>query len=109
MGHMQIVIHHLSKTYRVPERAAGLHAALKSVIHRAHRDVHAVRDISFEIDTGESVGAVLTKYPTLCEHITLRVEAMVGALHGPVYVYRRFLVRCYRDPYNCWYLKEPNV
>ncbi len=46
----------LSKTYRVPIREAGLGSALKSVFHRKHRDVEAVKDISFEVSPGEVVG-----------------------------------------------------
>ncbi len=48
----------LSKTYRVPERAPGLGAALKSLVRRAYRDVEAVRDISFTVEPGEMVGFI---------------------------------------------------
>jgi ABC-2 type transport system ATP-binding protein len=46
----------LSKTYVVPEREAGLRAALQSLIHRRHREVHAVDRISFTLAQGEIVG-----------------------------------------------------
>ena len=55
---VQISVEFLSKTYRVPERAAGLGAALKSLLHRSYRDVVAVRDISFEVQPGEMVGFI---------------------------------------------------
>ncbi len=54
----QIVVKNLCKTYRVPEREAGVGAALKSLMHRVYRDVEAVRDVSFEIARGEFVGFI---------------------------------------------------
>ncbi len=52
----QIIVHNLSKTYRVPERAPGLMASLKNLARRTYRQVEAVRDISFTIEAGEMVG-----------------------------------------------------
>jgi ABC-2 type transport system ATP-binding protein len=46
----------LGKTYKVPVREAGLKAALKSLVRREHREVHAVSDLSFSIERGEMVG-----------------------------------------------------
>ncbi len=46
----------LSKTYVVPEREAGLKAALVSLFRRTHRDVRAVNQITFGIELGEVVG-----------------------------------------------------
>jgi len=46
----------LSKVFRVPEREAGLRAAVKSLVRRQTRDVRAVDAISFEIAPGEMVG-----------------------------------------------------
>jgi ABC-2 type transport system ATP-binding protein len=46
----------LGKTYKVPVREAGLLAALRSLVAREHRDVHAVADLSFSIEAGEMVG-----------------------------------------------------
>jgi ABC-2 type transport system ATP-binding protein len=54
----QIVVKNLSKTYRVPERAPGLGAAIKSLVRRSYRDVEAVRDISFSVEAGEVVGFI---------------------------------------------------
>ena len=51
-----IEVTELSKTYVVPEREAGLSAALKSLIHRKTRDVKAVDEITFSVDEGEIVG-----------------------------------------------------
>ena len=56
MNQAQISVHDLSKTYRVPERTAGLRSAIKSLVRRRYRLVEAVRDISFEIQAGEIVG-----------------------------------------------------
>jgi ABC-2 type transport system ATP-binding protein len=46
----------LNKTFLVPEREAGLRAAVKSLVRRRHREVRAVDAISFEIAPGEIVG-----------------------------------------------------
>ena len=51
-----ITVDHLSKSYFVPEREAGLGAALKSLVKRKTREVKAVDAISFAIDQGEIVG-----------------------------------------------------
>ena len=46
----------LTKTYRVPERDAGLGAAVASLFRRRFREVHAVSDLDFDIAPGEIVG-----------------------------------------------------
>ena len=46
----------LSKTFSVPEREAGLRAAVRSLFHRKTRAVRAVDAISFEIGPGGVVG-----------------------------------------------------
>lgn len=51
-----ITVRDLRKTYVVPEREAGLKAALTSLVRRKTREVEAVRDISFDIAPGEIVG-----------------------------------------------------
>lgn len=53
-----VIVQNLSKTYRVPEREPGLRAALKNLARRAHRQVEAVRNISFTIEAGEMVGFI---------------------------------------------------
>jgi ABC-2 type transport system ATP-binding protein len=58
MSEPQILVHALSKTYRVPEREAGLVASLKSLARRRIREVEAVRDLSFTIQAGEVVGFI---------------------------------------------------
>ncbi|MDF1514300.1 MAG: ATP-binding cassette domain-containing protein [Anaerolineae bacterium] len=58
MSDSTITVRHLTKTYRVPERAPGLKAAIGSMLHRTYRDVEAVRDISFTIAQGEMVGFI---------------------------------------------------
>jgi ABC-2 type transport system ATP-binding protein len=54
----QILVDDLSKTYRVPEREAGLAASIKSLLRRSYRSVEAVRNISFSIEPGEVVGFI---------------------------------------------------
>ena len=46
----------LTKTFKVPEREAGLRASMRALVRRRHREVRAVDSISFEIDIGEVVG-----------------------------------------------------
>lgn len=56
MSSHSIVVRDLRKTYKVPEREAGLKAAIKSLVARKTKDVHAVDGISFHIEPGEIVG-----------------------------------------------------
>lgn len=51
-----IQVNHLCKTYVVPEREAGLKAAMRSLVQRKTREVKAVDDISFAVAPGEVVG-----------------------------------------------------
>jgi viologen exporter family transport system ATP-binding protein len=46
----------LEKSFRVPEREAGLRASLRSLVRRTTRDVVAVGGIAFAVDPGEVVG-----------------------------------------------------
>jgi ABC-2 type transport system ATP-binding protein len=46
----------LRKVYIVPEREGGLRAAVQSLVRRTSREVAAVDDISFEVDSGAVVG-----------------------------------------------------
>ena len=51
-----ITVRDLSKYYVVPEREAGLRAALKSLVKRKTRVVKAVEATSFSVEPGEIVG-----------------------------------------------------
>jgi ABC-2 type transport system ATP-binding protein len=51
-----IAVDELSKTYRVPEREAGMRAAMGSFFRRTYRDVKAVCEVRFRIGQGEIVG-----------------------------------------------------
>lgn len=51
-----IHVTNLSKTFHVPEREAGIKAALRSLVHRKTRDVKAVDQIAFDVTPGEVVG-----------------------------------------------------
>jgi ABC-2 type transport system ATP-binding protein len=51
-----VLVSNLSRTFFVPEREAGMRAAIGSLIHRKTRAVRAVDAISFEIKPGEIVG-----------------------------------------------------
>jgi len=50
-----IQVRNLTKTFRVPERKGGLGAALRSLVRRKYREVHAVSDVSFSVAAGEMV------------------------------------------------------
>jgi ABC-2 type transport system ATP-binding protein len=51
-----IVVEKLSKTYRVASKEPGLTGTLRHFVRRQYREVHAVRDVSFEVEPGEIVG-----------------------------------------------------
>lgn len=53
-----IKVEHITKTFKVAKRNAGLKAALKSFFKREYKIVNAVDDISFEIEKGEIVGYI---------------------------------------------------
>jgi ABC-2 type transport system ATP-binding protein len=52
----EVSVRGLGKIFRVPVRAAGLRAAARSLVRREHREVPAVREMSFELASGEIVG-----------------------------------------------------
>ncbi len=58
MTEAQIQVEGLSKTYRVPEREAGLAASLRSLVSPVYQEVPAVREIGFTIAAGEVVGLI---------------------------------------------------
>ncbi len=56
MSEPAVRVAQLNKTFLVPEREAGLRAAVRSLVRRQHREVRAVDAIDFEIAPGEVVG-----------------------------------------------------
>lgn len=53
-----IELKHISKTFRVAKRNAGMVEAIKALFRREYTLVHALRDISFTIPDGEMVGYI---------------------------------------------------
>lgn len=53
---MHIHVNALHKTFRVPVKEAGRGASLKYFFKRTYREVHAIEDLSFTIQSGELVG-----------------------------------------------------
>ncbi len=53
-----ISVKNISKSYKVPERPKGLGAAFKSLIHRKHKIIKALDDVSFDVAKGEIVGYI---------------------------------------------------
>lgn len=45
----------LTKTYRVAQKKEGVLGALKGIVRRQYKEVHAVEDVSFTIEPGEMV------------------------------------------------------
>jgi len=58
MSDPHILVERLSKTYRVPERAPGLKAAVSGLFRPQYTAVPAVTDLSFSILPGEMVGFI---------------------------------------------------
>jgi ABC-2 type transport system ATP-binding protein len=56
MAEPVVLVKDLRKTFRVPERKAGLAASLGSLFHRSYREARAVDGVSFSIERGERVG-----------------------------------------------------
>ena len=56
MSEFAVRVSDLSKTFVVPEREAGLRAAMLSLARRRTREVRAVESISFDVAPGEIVG-----------------------------------------------------
>ena len=46
----------LTKTYTVSEKQPGLMGSVRSFFHRQSKSVHAVQDVSFQLEPGEMVG-----------------------------------------------------
>lgn len=53
-----IELRHISKTFRVAKREAGLKNAVKSFFRRDYTEVKALKDVSFTIGEGEMVGYI---------------------------------------------------
>jgi ABC-2 type transport system ATP-binding protein len=53
-----VTVHGLTKTYRVPEREAGLKASFRSLFRPRYSEVAAVKDVSFALAAGEIVGFI---------------------------------------------------
>jgi ABC-2 type transport system ATP-binding protein len=54
----QILAEALAKTYRVAERAPGLGGALRGLVRRRWRQVHALVDVSFSLESGELLALI---------------------------------------------------
>ena len=58
MSQPMITVKNLTKVYRVPERSPGLKASLQTLVKPQYRDVEAVIDINFSIESGEMVALI---------------------------------------------------
>jgi ABC-2 type transport system ATP-binding protein len=54
----QIAVQDLYKTYRVAERQRGLMGATRALFSQAHRDIEALKGVSFSLEKGELVGVI---------------------------------------------------
>ncbi len=54
----QIVVENLVKTFHIAERQAGFWGAVRGLVHRKHRTVHALNGVSFSLEQGELVGYI---------------------------------------------------
>jgi ABC-2 type transport system ATP-binding protein len=57
-GTPTIAVAHLAKTYRVAQRGSGVRGALRGLLGREHREIHALRDLSFTVEEGEILGYI---------------------------------------------------
>lgn len=53
-----IVMDNICKTYKIAQRNAGFSNAVKSLFHRNYKEVQALKNISFTINDGETVGYI---------------------------------------------------
>jgi len=53
-----IQVEGLTKVYRVPERAPGMAASIRSLFKPAYTDIPAVTEISFTVQLGVMVGLI---------------------------------------------------
>jgi ABC-2 type transport system ATP-binding protein len=53
-----ILVSNLTKTFRIAERRSGTFGALKGLLKRTYRTVHALDAVSFSIEQGELVGYI---------------------------------------------------
>jgi ABC-2 type transport system ATP-binding protein len=54
----QIVVESIAKSFEVAEREPGLGGAVRGLLRRTHRTIHALHDVSFEIEEGELLGYI---------------------------------------------------
>lgn len=54
----EIIVKNLEKTFKISKRGSGMKAALKHFVKREYETVEALKDVSFEIKTGELVGYI---------------------------------------------------
>jgi ABC-2 type transport system ATP-binding protein len=54
----QIVVEHLTKTYRISERDPGFLGTIRGVFRRRYRLVEALRGVSFSLERGELLGFI---------------------------------------------------
>src|SRR3954471_22676081 len=54
----QIVVERLAKSYSIAEREPGLLGAIRGLVRRRHRVVHALSDVSFSLERGELLGFI---------------------------------------------------
>jgi ABC-2 type transport system ATP-binding protein len=53
-----ITVSDLTKTYRIAKRGRGVGGALKGLVKRERREIHALRSVSFSVQEGEILGYI---------------------------------------------------
>lgn len=56
MGEIQVT--NLGKSFLIPQRETGVRGAIKHLFKREFKEIHALKDVSFTIQTGELVGYI---------------------------------------------------
>lgn len=58
MANPIIELAHISKQFKVKQQAAGFGGSLRSLLHPKYKDIHAVEDLSLQVEAGEFLALI---------------------------------------------------
>ncbi len=62
---MLIHVENISKTFKVAERGSTMREVFKSFFHRKYKEIHALKNVSFDIKEGEIVRLHRSEWSTV--------------------------------------------